>query len=82
MICRGSALAAATGGDPILGKQAILALMDAVSASTLHAVKWVISPKLQEECVHIKHCVLITALHTPCVKPYHSLSLYPTLSSG
>ena len=30
---RGSALAAATGGDPTLGKDAILALMDAVEAS-------------------------------------------------
>ena len=28
---RGSALAAATGGDPVLGKEAILALMEAVS---------------------------------------------------
>lgn len=28
---RGSALAAATDGDPVLGKQAILALMEAVS---------------------------------------------------
>jgi elongation factor Tu len=32
-IVRGSALAAATGGDPKLGKEAILALMDAVEAS-------------------------------------------------
>lgn len=30
-IVRGSALAAATGGDPKIGKEAILALMDAVS---------------------------------------------------
>ena len=32
-IIRGSALAAATGGDPKLGKEAILALMDAVEAT-------------------------------------------------
>lgn len=30
-LLRGSALAAATDGDPVLGKQAILALMEAVS---------------------------------------------------
>ena len=32
-IVRGSALAAATGGDPKLGKEAILKLMEAVEAS-------------------------------------------------
>lgn len=30
---RGSALAAATGGDPVLGKEAILKLMEAVRVS-------------------------------------------------
>ena len=30
-IIRGSALAAATGGDPVIGRDAIYALMDAVS---------------------------------------------------
>ena len=32
-IVKGSALAAATGGDPIIGKAAILELMEAVEAS-------------------------------------------------
>ena len=34
LIVRGSALAAASGGDPKIGKEAILKLMDAVSLRT------------------------------------------------
>ena len=36
VVCRGSALAAATGGDPTIGKNAILELMEAVTRDFDH----------------------------------------------
>jgi elongation factor Tu len=55
-IVRGSALAAANGGDPVIGKEAILKLMEAVSRSStnVHSMLIMFEIRLRNQQVEEK----------------------------